>query len=108
MSMRTNITEDNGKRYLYVPGVDFGTRLEIVKESKKAVIVKRNGHKAWNGIGHQTYYPPSFITFKYTKAGKEITDLGKEFEYSGRKKSARMEAFQKATDEFNHITKGKK
>lgn len=105
--MRISITEHDGKRYFYVLGVDYGTHLTIVKENKKAIIVKQSGHRSWSGIGQTTYDPPSFITFRYTKPGKEVADLGTEFEYTGRKKAARLKALEKATKEFNRITKRK-
>ncbi len=96
-----------GKEWLHVSGVDFGTYLEIAVDSPRAVIVRSKGHMEWDGIGRQSYQSPRYIVFEYGKKGKEVTNLGTEFEYTGRGKAPRMAALKKATVLFNKIKSGK-
>jgi hypothetical protein len=89
-----------GKNCVQVLGVDFGSCLELIKETDKGFLCVRRGHNGWCGLGQIRYYEPKFIIFKKI-TDTEIEEMfGNIFNYNQKTKK---EVFKKACEFFENL-----
>jgi hypothetical protein len=78
---------------LHVVGIDFGSPLLIIEESKKSILVYQAGHTAWAGVGRTLYHSPAFLVFEKESGTTLKTWNAPRFEYG---RGGRKEAYKKA------------
>ena len=98
MSCRYRVEEWNGKKFIDVVGIDFGSKVELLNENDKYLLCKRQGYTGWCGLCATKYYNPEFILFKKNLDGTINDGFGKSFEYN---RKTRKEVFKLVVEEFN-------
>ena len=97
------IYEQQGKKFLIIPTVDFEADVEILKQTDKVMFCRKKGHTGWIGRGSTGYTGPAFIIFKMKSKNEVVNGMGESyFEYNRENKK---EILKKAFKEFEELDK---
>jgi hypothetical protein len=83
-------------------GVDYGRTPQVIKESKKYILIWVKGHRAWSGVGQTLYYPAKYHILTKIKKGRYSDEFATDrMSYTKQTRKAVTEAVMKKWEELN-------
>lgn len=96
---------------LKTPGIDYGRHLAVLHKRDPYILVVRQGHKTWNGMGRPwRWLPKRYIIFRIVrefkdKDGRTRMDLESVQEFEATAKGRRVHSQAQAA--FNKLWRGR-